>query len=733
MNANVSADPYGQWMGSQYAFNNAGLSAENAKSTWAALRTAIRQIQVGDASTLRFEHLYRNAYTLVLHQYGAMLYKGVRQCIAQQLTKTRELLQKTQGDELLPVLVEQWDQHKLNMTMFRDIFMYMDKNYSLQEEQPVVYDMGMQLFRDRVVLHAGMKVRIQQLMLLTVHTDRAGEPVDLVLLKNCVGVLVEVHATSLSVYHEVFEKEFLVTTRNFYRQESQRFINENTCTEYLVKAEAWLAYEEQHADLCLDPSTKAKLKAVLNRELISAYVARLVQDQKTGCIAMFRNNQLADLKRTYQLLSRVPDALSTLLECMQQLVKQVGRDIVTDKENLRKPKLFVRHVLDTRTKFHHIVVRAFNRNLAFVKALKIALEYFINLDQRAAQFLTMFVDDTLRQRTMPEQEMEATLSSVILIFQYLHDKDVFEDFYKRHLCTRLLEGVAASMDAEKSMILKLKAECGPQFTSRLEGMIKDMQRSEELMAKYRHTGSILSVQVLTTGFWPVPSPLTPVILPSVAARECAAFVKYYSGAHSGRRLMWHPNMGTAEVNAEFATGKKELVMHTYQMVVLMLFNNEDTLTFKEIQDQTNISPRELTRHLLSLAHPKVRILLKKPLTKAVGPDHKFTFNHKYTSRLFRVKVPLLTAKAAGLLPTGLTMLPAAVLEARKNRVEAALVRVMKSRKSLDHNNLVTEVVKQLSSRFTVEPGFIKTRIESLIDRDYFERDPQNRRKYIYLA
>jgi hypothetical protein len=49
---------------------------------------------------------------------------------------------------------------------------------------------------------------------------------------------------------------------------------------------------------------------------------------------------------------------------------------------------------------------------------------------------------------------------------------VFEAFYKRILSRRLLMGRSASMDAEKLCISKIKAECGPQFTNQLEGMLK---------------------------------------------------------------------------------------------------------------------------------------------------------------------------------------------------------------------------------------------------------------------
>jgi hypothetical protein len=45
-------------------------------------------------------------------------------------------------------------------------------------------------------------------------------------------------------------------------------------------------------------------------------------------------------------------------------------------------------------------------------------------------------------------------------FRFIHGKDVFEAFYKKDLAKRLLVGKSASVDSEKSMLSKLKAECG---------------------------------------------------------------------------------------------------------------------------------------------------------------------------------------------------------------------------------------------------------------------------------
>ena len=71
---------------------------------------------------------------------------------------------------------------------------------------------------------------------------------------------------------------------------------------------------------------------------------------------------------------------------------------------------------------------------------------------------------------------------------------------------------------------------------------------------------------------------------------------------------------------------------------------------------------------------------------------------------------------------------------RRYQIEAAIVRMeMESRKEMEHNALIAEVTTQLTSRFLPHPNVIKKRIESLIERDFLERDKGNWRKYSYLA
>merc|ERR1719498_1127467 len=95
-------------------------------------------------------------------------------------------------------------------------------------------------------------------------------------------------------------------------------------------------------------------------------------------------------------------------------------------------------------------------------------------------------------------------------------------------------------------------------------------------------GIELKVSVLTSGFWPGP-PGAPCELPTEIQECCSRFERFYLAKHTGRRLSWQPNHGTADIKANLGKSKHELNVSTYQMCILMLFNTHQSLTYQEIR------------------------------------------------------------------------------------------------------------------------------------------------------
>merc|ERR1719183_2084958 len=99
-------------------------------------------------------------------------------------------------------------------------------------------------------------------------------------------------------------------------------------------------------------------------------------------------------------------------------------------------------------------------------------------------------------------------------------------------------------------------------------------------------GIELKVSVLTSGFWPGP-PGAPCELPMEIQECCNRFETFYLAKHTGRRLSWQPHNGVADIKAMMPKSRHELNVSTYQMCILMLFNSHQTLSYQELQLQTN--------------------------------------------------------------------------------------------------------------------------------------------------
>ncbi|CAK9233536.1 unnamed protein product [Sphagnum troendelagicum] len=710
-----------------------------AEKTWKILEDAIHEIYNHNASGLSFEELYRNAYNMVLHKYGEKLYSGLVNTMTQHMREIARTVEAAQGGLFLEELNSKWCEHNKSLQMIRDILMYMDRTYVNNFNKTPVHELGLNLWRDNIVRSPRIRDRLLHTLLDLVHRERTGEVINRGLMRNITKMLVDLGPT---VYQEDFERPFLDAASDFYRVESQQFVETCDCADYLRKAEKRLNEEIDRVTHYLDAKSEPKITAVVEKEVIGNRMKLLVEMENSGLVSMLIDDKYDDLGRMYNMFRRVSTGLQTIRDLMTAHLRETGRQLVLDPERLKDPVEFVQRLLDEKDKYDKIIQLSFGNDKTFQNALNSSFEYFINLNVRSPEFISLFVDDKLRKglKGVSEEDVESVLDKVMMLFRYLQEKDVFEKYYKQHLAKRLLSGRTVSDDAERSLIVKLKTECGYQFTSKLEGMFTDMKTSRDTMQGFNATlagsetneGPTLAVQVLTTGSWPTQSGAR-CNLPTEILSMCDKFKQYYLSTHTGRRLTWQTNMGTADLKATFGNGNKhELNVSTYQMCILCLFNKADRLMYREIEQATDIPASDLQRSLQSLACVKGKnVLRKEPMSKDISEDDVFLVNDKFSSKFYKVKISTVVAQKESEPEKQETRQK--VEEDRKPQIEAAIVRIMKARRLLDHNNIISEVTKQLQARFLPNPAVIKKRIESLIEREFLERDSVDRKLYRYLA
>lgn len=134
-------------------------------------------------------------------------------------------------------------------------------------------------------------------------------------------------------------------------------------------------------------------------------------------------------------------------------------------------------------------------------------------------------------------------------------------------------------------------------------------------------------------------------------------------------------------------------------------------------------------HLIPLI--KCKLLKKEPATNSLQLDDRLSVNLEFKSNLIRNKIGVLVSKHVK--ETNNEKVQSKVEDDRRFTIDASIMKVMKSRRKIDYQQLIIETTKLLQARFKPDPIQIKQRIEHLIERFFIERDEEDKRIFKYIA
>ncbi|XP_039005745.1 cullin-1-like isoform X2 [Hibiscus syriacus] len=668
--------------------------------------------------------LYTTIYNMCTqkapYDYSQQLYDNYREAFEEYITSTVLPSLREKHDEFtLRELVKRWGNHKVMVRWLSRFFHYLDRYFIARRSLPALNEVGLACFRDLV--YQEVHAKVNDALISLIDKEREGDQIDRALLKNVLDIFVEIGMGHIDRY-------------------------EDSCPEYMLKSEECLKKERERVSNYLHSSSEVKLLEKVQHELLVTYANQLLEKEHSGCRALLIDDKVEDLSRMYRLYCKIPRGLDPVANIFKQHVIAEGAALVQQAEDAAsnapavQEQALVRKIIKLHDKHMTYVTDSFQNHTLFHKALKEAFEVFCNkpvTGSSSAELLATFCDNILKKggsEKLSDEAIEETLEKVVKLLAYINDKDLFAEFYRKKLARRLLFDRSANDDHERSILTKLKQHCGGQFTSKMEGMVTDLTLARENQASFEdylrsnsaaHPGIDLTVTVLTTGFWPSYKSFD-LNLPAEMVKCVEVFKGFYETKTKHRKLTWIYSLGTCHISGKFDLKTIELVVSTYQAAVLLLFNTSDQLCYSEIMAQLNLTHEDLARLLLSLSCAKYKILSKEPNTKIISQSDSFEFNSKFTDKLRRIKIPLPPVDERKKVVED-------VDKDRRYAIDAAIVRIMKSRKVLGHQQLVSECVEQLSRMFKPDIKAIKKRIEDLITRDYLERDKENPNTFRYLA
>ncbi len=710
--------------------------------------------------------VYATCYELCLNQNNntcQLLYKKHEDTFKDYAVSIHKILLNFDGEILIHQFNKYYDNNNV-LSKWMSVFLcYLDIFYIKTQNLTKLNDKASIIFKEFVF--DKIKNKLNDVINNMINEEREHNRINSDAIKSIIQFYIEIDLnSSLVTYNKDFVEPYLVSTNNFYAPLIEKWLNDYPVITYLELFNQIMHDEIKRVDDYFYKFCKNNVVKHLKYQFIENNIDKLLYNNTSGLLYMFLNDKIEGANLLYNAILGIDNYIDKIANMLANTIENNYVSIMADHQSRIDNKIVSKHVEDIQLikdyigiyeKYNAFLEKSFNNNGVIVKKFNDTFSQIINKSVdgiNIPEMIAYFCDKLLKSgnsEKLEEADIENYLDKNIVIFSYVYAKDLFIETYSSYLAKRLLLKKSLSDDLEKSLITKIKIKCGTSHTYKLEGMITDISIGNVESAGFNqhlierpelknHISNIdLEFQVLTLGCWPTFKTVD-LKLPIEMQKCHDTILEYYKRSTSNKKLSFVYAHGNVAMKGIFKKGTYEMNITTLQAVLLMAFNpsngkaDNGMRDFQKLLDITGMKPEILKCVLHSLTCGKFKIIkrfskegeeIKDPKLK-LSDSENYQYNDGFTSPLKKFGIPMASVEDINITKK--------VEEDRSFAVEATIVRIMKARKTLDHNNLITEVLSQLIL-FRPDVKLIKQKIESLIEREYLERDENNNRMYKYLA
>lgn len=442
-----------------------------------------------------------------------------------------------------------------------------------------------------------------------------------------------------------FRTVFEVETQKFYKDYSKNLLNTKSL-DYFVK---FVLKIREFEETTINELTKAynygSLSAFLDEVLVidnferfltsfgdsyHALIEKVDIKEQASFVIMNNSNEYNTLVSIWDSIKLHPQLVHKLSEyfgvyctkyCCERITKSVGyldfKDYVT--------------LLIQLYDFNKLLLEdTMNLQAAFVKVFDNSCKNFFNHNTFAQpdpkemshqpEILAKHADTILKKPSKSQTytyDFYKEKDNIVILFQYLDDKDTFEHEYRKLFTKRLIHGTTRGESYEVSLISSFQGTNSLEYTGKISKMLQDITSSRELLET---KDVIFEPSVVAKAMWPFTDDQqldnetmdSFLCLPDEMKSIFQSFEHVYQEQHQGRVLHWLWSLSKTELEANISKPGRppfRFILSIYQTMILMYLQNTNTFKLSDLAQ--NFQMKFVIAHLIPFFSKKLVTLIKE--------------------------------------------------------------------------------------------------------------------------
>ena len=542
------------------------------------------------------------------------------------------------------------------------------------------------------------------------------------------------------IYQEYFSKELIKNSEEYYAKMTEEFINNNSIEKYINYVEEILDFENY---LIVTHLNEISLKPIINKLNIillsnkkktifeKYYDSNTNANENIISTTNTNNETKVPLNENYSLMKKIY-ILFKNIKLEEEIKKKFNEYIISTCKLIyakysKDYNLFYENIYLLKKNIDKYIAESFLGEEKFKSVSKESLTKGLNQKPSlVCDIFSNYIDKILRfdAEKKPLNEIKNIIYEYMILFKYIGNKDLFQNFFIKKLCIRCLFNLNKSEEAQNYLIEQLKKECGPYFVSKSQEMISDVKASQEMSQlfnekkgkdKEEDINIPINYFVLSNYTWPIDKLVSGEICNFDIGKSQKKFFEFYHKKNSGKSLFWHLPFCFGEIEMDLNDSKNtiKIIGNGVHIAILKCFNKSQiSLSLKDIMRKTKLEKDVINKY--------IKKIVSKNILKYENDVYVVNF---FVNKEENSNEIMLIDYDEQEDEKGIEENEEKSIEERKFVIDAYIMKILKQKKVMKKSELITTVNEKMP--FDEKEEIINKRIDQLINNRYITKDEED--------